>query len=89
MDGSEYHVGMFDNQSVLVTGGTGSFGQKLVETLLASDPPQRLIPTMNILDLARAVAPGCRVETVGIRPGEKLHETMISGSYNPVGYASA
>jgi UDP-N-acetylglucosamine 4,6-dehydratase len=36
------------------------------------------IPTMNILDLARAVAPGCRVETVGIRPGEKLHETMIS-----------
>jgi len=36
------------------------------------------IPSMNILDLARAVAPNCRVETVGIRPGEKLHETMIS-----------
>lgn len=36
------------------------------------------IPSMNILDLARAVAPGCRTETVGIRPGEKLHETMIS-----------
>ena len=36
------------------------------------------IPTMNILDLARAVAPDCRTETVGIRPGEKLHETMIS-----------
>jgi UDP-N-acetylglucosamine 4,6-dehydratase len=36
------------------------------------------IPSMNILDLARAVAPECRVETVGIRPGEKLHETMIS-----------
>lgn len=36
------------------------------------------IPSMNIVDLARAIAPGCRIETVGIRPGEKLHETMIS-----------
>jgi len=36
------------------------------------------LPSMNILDLARAVAPECRTETVGIRPGEKLHETMIS-----------
>jgi UDP-N-acetylglucosamine 4,6-dehydratase len=36
------------------------------------------IPSMNVLDLARAVGPGCRIETVGIRPGEKLHETMIS-----------
>ncbi len=36
------------------------------------------IPSMNLLDLARAVAPECRTETVGIRPGEKLHETMIS-----------
>ena len=35
------------------------------------------IPSMNIMDLARAVAPECRTETVGIRPGEKLHEIMI------------
>lgn len=35
------------------------------------------IPSMNILDLARAVAPECRTEVVGIRPGEKLHETLI------------
>ena len=32
---------------------------------------------MKVIDLARAVAPECRTETVGIRPGEKLHETMI------------
>lgn len=36
------------------------------------------IPSMKVIDLARAVAPECRIETVGIRPGEKLHETMIS-----------
>jgi UDP-N-acetylglucosamine 4,6-dehydratase len=35
------------------------------------------IPSMTIVDLARAVAPGCRFEIVGIRPGEKLHEIMI------------
>ncbi|RMF86338.1 MAG: UDP-N-acetylglucosamine 4,6-dehydratase (inverting) [Nitrospinota bacterium] len=35
------------------------------------------IPSMNIMDLARAIAPECRTEIVGIRPGEKLHEVMI------------
>jgi len=35
------------------------------------------IPSMNIVDLAQAVAPRCRTETVGMRPGEKLHETLI------------
>jgi UDP-N-acetylglucosamine 4,6-dehydratase len=36
------------------------------------------IPSMNIMDLAKAVAPDCKTEVVGIRPGEKLHEVMIS-----------
>lgn len=36
------------------------------------------LPTMRIMDLVEAVAPGCRVEFVGIRPGEKLHEILIS-----------
>ena len=36
------------------------------------------IPSMNIMDLAKAVAPKCDVETIGIRPGEKLHEVLIS-----------
>ncbi|HEX4458593.1 MAG TPA: UDP-N-acetylglucosamine 4,6-dehydratase (inverting) [Polyangia bacterium] len=35
------------------------------------------IPSMNIMDLAQAVAPECKTETVGIRPGEKLHEVMV------------
>lgn len=36
------------------------------------------IPSMNIMDLAHAVAPGCKVDIIGIRPGEKLHEVLIS-----------
>lgn len=36
------------------------------------------IPSMKVTDLARVVAPEARHEVVGIRPGEKLHEQMIS-----------
>lgn len=35
------------------------------------------IPSMNIMDLAKAIAPECDTKIVGIRPGEKLHEAMI------------
>lgn len=36
------------------------------------------IPSMRIMDLARAIAPNCKVDFVGIRPGEKLHEALVS-----------
>jgi UDP-N-acetylglucosamine 4,6-dehydratase (inverting) len=36
------------------------------------------IASYRITDLASAIAPGCRQEIVGIRPGEKLHEEMIT-----------
>lgn len=36
------------------------------------------IPSMKITDLARAIGPDCELEEIGIRPGEKLHEVMIS-----------
>ena len=35
------------------------------------------IPSMNIMDLAEAMAPDCTHEFIGIRPGEKLHEVMV------------
>lgn len=35
------------------------------------------IPSMKITDLAKAIAPECRQECIGIRPGEKMHEVMI------------
>jgi len=36
------------------------------------------IPSYRILDMAEAIAPECKHEIVGIRPGEKLHEEMIT-----------
>ncbi len=36
------------------------------------------IPSMRLVDLAEVIAPGCQRETVGIRPGEKLHEVLVS-----------
>ena len=36
------------------------------------------IPSMKVVDLAEAIAPGCELQEIGIRPGEKLHEEMIS-----------
>jgi len=36
------------------------------------------IPSMSIMDLAQAIAPDCEVKYIGIRPGEKIHEVLIS-----------
>ena len=38
------------------------------------------IPSYRIIDIAKAVAPDCELEIVGIRPGEKIHEEMITDS---------
>ena len=36
------------------------------------------IPSMKITDLAKVLAPKCEFSIIGIRPGEKIHEIMIS-----------
>jgi UDP-N-acetylglucosamine 4,6-dehydratase len=36
------------------------------------------IPSMHVLDLAKAIAPGCEIRYTGIRPGEKVHEVLVS-----------
>ncbi len=35
------------------------------------------IPSMKIIDLAKALAPECKTTIIGIRPGEKIHETLV------------
>lgn len=44
------------------------------------------IPSYKLVDLAEAIGPECKIEFVGVRPGEKIHEEMItsSDSYNTV-----
>ena len=38
------------------------------------------IPSYKITDIAQAIAPNCDIEVIGIRPGEKIHEEMITSS---------
>jgi len=38
------------------------------------------IPSYRILDVAEAIGPECKKEIIGIRPGEKVHEEMITSS---------
>jgi UDP-N-acetylglucosamine 4,6-dehydratase (inverting) len=47
------------------------------EDMVGGEIYVKKIPSMKVTDLARVVAPECKQEVVGIRPGEKLHEQMI------------
>ncbi|MDA7778310.1 UDP-N-acetylglucosamine 4,6-dehydratase (inverting) [Gammaproteobacteria bacterium] len=56
-------------------------GVKLIwhafEDMLGGEIYVKKIPSMQITDIAKAVAPNAKINTIGIRPGEKLHEQMI------------
>ncbi|MFH1428343.1 MAG: UDP-N-acetylglucosamine 4,6-dehydratase (inverting) [Candidatus Margulisiibacteriota bacterium] len=54
------------------------FVLKNFERMLGGEVFVPKIPSMSIIDLAKAVAPDCKIKIIGIRPGEKLHEIMIS-----------
>jgi UDP-N-acetylglucosamine 4,6-dehydratase (inverting) len=47
------------------------------EDMVGGEIYVKKIPSMKVTDLARVLAPECKQEVVGIRPGEKLHEQMI------------
>ena len=38
------------------------------------------IPSYKIIDLAKSIGPNCKIKIIGVRPGEKIHEEMISQS---------
>ena len=47
------------------------------EDMVGGEIYVKKIPSMSLVNLARALAPECKLDIVGIRPGEKLHEQMI------------
>ena len=53
------------------------FVLKCFEVMVGGEVFVPKIPSMNILDLAKAIAPDARTRIIGIRPGEKLHEVLI------------
>ncbi len=59
---------------------------KAMEDSVGGEIYVRKSPSMNICDIARAVAPDAELEFVGIRPGEKLHEQMIGPEDAPHTY---
>ncbi len=62
-----------------ITLGDGvEFVLKSLERMVGGEIFVPKIPSMNIMDLARAVCPQCEVKIIGIRPGEKLHESLIT-----------
>ncbi len=51
---------------------------RCVEQMMGGEVFVPKIPSMTIMDLANAIAPGAKINITGIRPGEKLHELLIS-----------
>lgn len=51
---------------------------KSLERMIGGEIFVPKIPSMRIMDLAKAIAPNSRIKFTGIRPGEKMHESMIS-----------
>jgi UDP-N-acetylglucosamine 4,6-dehydratase (inverting) len=49
-----------------------------LEDMIGGEIYIKKIPSMRVTDIAKAIAPAAKLEIIGIRPGEKLHEQMIS-----------
>jgi len=56
------------------------------EDMVGGEIYVKKIPSMKVTDLARVVAPEAKQQVIGIRPGEKLHEQMISTEDAPYTY---
>lgn len=51
---------------------------KAFEDMVGGEIYVRKIPSMKVVDIARTIAPQAQLDIIGIRPGEKLHEIMVS-----------
>ncbi len=53
------------------------FVLKCLEIMVGGELFVPKIPSMNIMDLVKAICPECKTNIIGMRPGEKLHEVMV------------
>jgi UDP-N-acetylglucosamine 4,6-dehydratase/5-epimerase len=58
------------------------------EDMVGGEIYVKKIPSMKVVDIAKVIAPNAKHKIIGIRPGEKLHEQMISNddSYSTYEY---
>ena len=80
---AEYWMGAHASAPAIID--TDQFGSIALDQLLQKDKSLGNLPYLyKILDVAKAICPDCEHKIVGIRPGEKIHEEMItaSDSYN-------
>ena len=54
------------------------FVLRCIEKMVGGELFVPKIPSMNLMDLAKAIAPECKTRVIGIRAGEKLHEVMVT-----------
>lgn len=54
------------------------FSVKALEDMYGGEVFIPKIPSVYILEVAKAIAPDCKIKEIGIRPGEKLHEMLFS-----------
>ena len=68
---TRFNITLDEGVDLILWSIKNTFGGEIIVPKLAS---------YRILDLAEAIAPNCKKEVVGIRPGEKIHEEMITSS---------
>lgn len=54
------------------------FVTKCIEIMKGGEVFVPKIPSMNVVDCAKAIAPDAKIEYIGIRPGEKVHECLLT-----------
>ncbi len=59
---------------------------KAFEDMKGGEIYVKKIPSMKVVDIAKAICPNQETEVIGIRPGEKIHEQMISAEDSPYTY---
>jgi UDP-N-acetylglucosamine 4,6-dehydratase len=77
---------MFDNKSILITGGTGSFGQKFIDALLAAYAPSRIVvlsrDELKQYEMQQKFNAPCMRYFLGdVRDGERLKQAMRGVDY--------